>query len=747
MRRAVVLFSIAALLVCAAAIARGASRAPGRPGTSGPANDDSPSATRLQIVESEAARAASPEQLQLLVHAASSASRLQPLAIRALGRLEQTGLVDTLLPLLDASDTGARAAVPWALAQSAGGDAAASRRVRDALLQRLVGERDASVRGAIGEALGRLPLDTGGPGQAAAPAVLQVEKALVDIASRAEVVRRIDKQAAGGRIVGLTLSPTRTALVPMPALIGALRGLEALARAKGRARQTLLPETIERLRMLATDDPATSHAKNGGGSGATQAARARRLAILCLLPVGGVNAGLVTRALDDPDQQVRRLAVSAAAADRAAIDRALEDPARLVRYEALRVYGRRFQASEGCGPVLDAVGVETDHVSLLAVDLLGNPCHAEDRAVERLIDLAAGVVAQASSLRIADQWHRPAHAIVALAKAAPDRARPYVGRFLAAGPWQSRAYGATAAARAGDVAALRSLAGDANDNVRTAAVEGLSETVAHEADAVYIAALAADDFQLVMKAADALKGTPDKSAAVPALLSALSRLTTLDADPSRDPRVAILERLQELGSRENADALRPFLTDADPRVAGLAARVLAAWTGSSGVAAPRPRPLARPGLTDDGLQRLARTTVRITMASGGQFDVNPLVDLAPVSGARFVERAARGYYTGLTFHRVVPGFLIQGGSPGANEFMGDTRYMIDEPGRVSHTRGTVGSSTRGRDTGDGQFYVNLVDSPRLDHEYSIFGEVVRGMDVVDRILEGDVMRKVEVIVR
>jgi cyclophilin family peptidyl-prolyl cis-trans isomerase len=62
-------------------------------------------------------------------------------------------------------------------------------------------------------------------------------------------------------------------------------------------------------------------------------------------------------------------------------------------------------------------------------------------------------------------------------------------------------------------------------------------------------------------------------------------------------------------------------------------------------------------------------------------------------------------------------------------------------------RGTVGTSTRGRDTGDGQIYINLVDTPRLDHEYSIFGEVVRGMDVVDRILEGDVMTNVEVVVR
>ena len=106
--------------------------------------------------------------------------------------------------------------------------------------------------------------------------------------------------------------------------------------------------------------------------------------------------------------------------------------------------------------------------------------------------------------------------------------------------------------------------------------------------------------------------------------------------------------------------------------------------------------------------------------------------------------AKSGYYNGLTFHRVVPNFVIQGGSPGANEYMGDGPFMRDEPGVVSHRRGTVGISTRGRDTGDAQIFVNLVDLPRLDHVYTVFG-VVAGMDVVDRDLEGDVITRVELM--
>jgi cyclophilin family peptidyl-prolyl cis-trans isomerase len=62
--------------------------------------------------------------------------------------------------------------------------------------------------------------------------------------------------------------------------------------------------------------------------------------------------------------------------------------------------------------------------------------------------------------------------------------------------------------------------------------------------------------------------------------------------------------------------------------------------------------------------------------------------------------------------------------------------MRDEEGLASNLRGTIGVSTRGRDTGDAQFYVNLIDLPRLDHDYTVFARVYKGMDVVDRMLEG-----------
>jgi cyclophilin family peptidyl-prolyl cis-trans isomerase len=130
------------------------------------------------------------------------------------------------------------------------------------------------------------------------------------------------------------------------------------------------------------------------------------------------------------------------------------------------------------------------------------------------------------------------------------------------------------------------------------------------------------------------------------------------------------------------------------------------------------------------------------MRGGGQIELALFPFEAPTNVARFVRLAREGYFDGLTFHRVSRNFVIQGGSPGANEFMGDGPYTRDELTLRSNLRGTVGISTRGRDTGDGQIFVNLVDNPRLDHDYTIIAEVVNGMDVVDGVIEGAVIEQI-----
>jgi peptidyl-prolyl cis-trans isomerase B (cyclophilin B) len=72
--------------------------------------------------------------------------------------------------------------------------------------------------------------------------------------------------------------------------------------------------------------------------------------------------------------------------------------------------------------------------------------------------------------------------------------------------------------------------------------------------------------------------------------------------------------------------------------------------------------------------------------------------------------------------------------------------MRDELGAVPHVRGTVGMSTRGHDTGDAQWFVNLKDNLRLGRDYTVFGEIVEGIEVADGVLEGDVIERIEVVV-
>jgi peptidyl-prolyl cis-trans isomerase B (cyclophilin B) len=156
-------------------------------------------------------------------------------------------------------------------------------------------------------------------------------------------------------------------------------------------------------------------------------------------------------------------------------------------------------------------------------------------------------------------------------------------------------------------------------------------------------------------------------------------------------------------------------------------------------------PPAIPALADIDRLRGARASIRV--AGRGTFEIVLLPDEAPATVARFVALARSGYYNGLTFHRVVPAFVVQGGSPGANEFVGDGPFMRDEIGPEPHVRGAAGISTRGRDTGDAQIWFDLVDNPRLDHDYTVFGRTVAGADVLDRILECDVIERIEIVAR
>ena len=120
------------------------------------------------------------------------------------------------------------------------------------------------------------------------------------------------------------------------------------------------------------------------------------------------------------------------------------------------------------------------------------------------------------------------------------------------------------------------------------------------------------------------------------------------------------------------------------------------------------------------------------------------VDDAPRTAANFVALARKKFYDGLTFHRVVPDFVSQGGDP-RGDGAGGPGYMI--PCEISlrrYAEGVLGMALSGRDTGGSQFFFTHAPEPHLDGRYTAFGEVIAGLDVVTSLVEGDVILELTV---
>ena len=146
-----------------------------------------------------------------------------------------------------------------------------------------------------------------------------------------------------------------------------------------------------------------------------------------------------------------------------------------------------------------------------------------------------------------------------------------------------------------------------------------------------------------------------------------------------------------------------------------------------------------------GLRDEARTAkVRIHTAKG-DIVFTFFADDAPQHSAAFIKLARGGFYDGLNFHRYEPGFVIQGGDPNGDGTGGPGYNLDAEFNEHRHVRGTVAMARASNPNSAGsQFYITLDDAFFLDKQYTVFGTVVEGMEVVDEIRKGDVMETVTV---
>ena len=390
----------------------------------------------------------------------------------------------------------------------------------------------------------------------------------------------------------------------------------------------------------------------------------------------------------------------------AAAPRAWPEPAWRLRYRALTAQ------REDCGALRAALADSVWHVRLRAADLVEARCSGDAALVSELgrwVDALPRDAARRATGGVS--WHAGAHALVALARVAPAQARGRVERLAAHADWHVRMYAARAAAVLADTPRLRVLARDPDGNVQEAAIDALAKLAGHGADEVYLRALHGQGAQAVRAAAIALKGSPDPRARA-AASEAFAEWGRHENDSERDVRVALLEAAGRPASDDRAPAGRSELP---PDAVALA------------------------------LGREVRVRVTMSPASGGgSFVVRMRGDVAPVMASRVLALVRSGYYDDGNWHRVEPDFVIQGGGSGTNEYVGYNRYLRDELATVAHPRGTVGMSTRGHDSGDAQWFINLKDNPRLVRDYTVFAEVAEGIEVVDGILEGDVVASMRV---
>jgi cyclophilin family peptidyl-prolyl cis-trans isomerase/HEAT repeat protein len=227
-----------------------------------------------------------------------------------------------------------------------------------------------------------------------------------------------------------------------------------------------------------------------------------------------------------------------------------------------------------------------------------------------------------------------------------------------------------------------------------------------------------------------------------ALIDALARAKN---DPANDAKLAILTALSKHKKPQAVEAIKSALADQDHLVCRHAVDLL--------------KPMGagdfndRIGVVQTGhgkafyqrvVARIDKKVMATIHTSKGRIRIEFFPQDAPITVDSFITLARKGYFNGLTFHRVVPNFVIQGGDPRGDGEGGPGYQIRCEVNTRPYTRGAVGMALSGKDTGGSQFFITHSPQPHLDGGYTVFGQVISGMEVVDRISRGDVIRRVEI---
>jgi len=316
--------------------------------------------------------------------------------------------------------------------------------------------------------------------------------------------------------------------------------------------------------------------------------------------------------------------------------------------------------------------------------------------------------------------------------------------------WSVRAALATALGAAGDevsASILHSMLKDEDVRVLPFVLEALRRSRGSDSSETLRGHLSHPDVMVRAAAAEGLAalGTPGVT---PALVAAY-RASLGDRD--LDARAALVSALAAQKSDEAAAALEEAARSDPSRV--VRARAAAALRELGRAAPPLGAELVDRPFADyreamrpyDPIPGAALYSPRAILHTRHGV-VELLLDTveAPLTTQSFMDLARRGFYDGLTFHRVVPGFVTQGGCPRGDGSGGPGYSLRCELGQRPYGRGAVGMALSGKDTGGSQFFITHAPAPHLDGAYALFGTVTRGMEVVEKIRPGDVIERVEI---
>jgi len=293
---------------------------------------------------------------------------------------------------------------------------------------------------------------------------------------------------------------------------------------------------------------------------------------------------------------------------------------------------------------------------------------------------------------------------------------------------------------------LLALADDTDPRVRSVAIESLGKVGGPLARQSIDRALKDGDLSVRAAALDALPqlAPPGGTAEIiPLLEEGYARAL---ADPQNDARLSVLASLAKSGTEAARAAVEKALDDPDYLVRRRAAELLRdnfKLDRSEKVGSPASR---RAGA--DYLEVVRRAGRRVTATldtDAGKIGIELFPADAPLTVDNFIRLARDGKLNGLVFHRVVPNFVIQDGDPRGDGNGGPPWQIRCEINLRRYGEGAVGMALSGKDTGGSQYFITHSPQPHLDGGYTVFGQVVSGQDVVNRVLQGDGIRGVIIV--